>query len=259
MKAVITETQNSVLEIIFNKPENRNAMDMDFFLDFKEALEEAKSPDIRAVLLRGEGPAFSVGGNIRFFRARLEEGEGIPESAPDELHAMIELMRTLDKPVLACAHGACAGAGLSLVLACDLAIVAESTKFNLAYAGIGLSPDGGSTYFLPRHVGLKRATEIFMTGRTMNASEVLDLGLVNRVVPDEDLLSEARTFAQMLAMGPTAAFGRIKKLLLKTFDNDLKTQLALESKLFSESSFTEDFKNGVRAFLAKEMPQYQGR
>lgn len=259
MKTVITEAQDAVLEIVFNKPENRNAMEMDFFEDFKMALEEAKNTDFRAVLLRGEGAVFSVGGDIRSFSARLETGDGIPESAPDALHELIQTMQALEKPVLACAHGACAGAGLSLVLACDLAIAAESTKFNLAYAGIGLSPDGGSTYFLPRHVGLKRATEIFMTGRTMSAAEVLDLGLVNRVVPDADLFSEARNFAQMLAMGPTLAFGRIKKLLLKTFDNDLGAQLALESKLFSESSFTEDFKNGVRGFLAKEMPVYRGK
>lgn len=259
MKTVLTEKNDAVLEIIFNKPENRNAMEMDFFRDFKLALAEAKKPEFRAVLIRGEGPAFSVGGDIRSFRARLEKGEGIPEAAPDALHELIQTIRTLEKPVLACAHGACAGAGLSLTLACDLAIAAESTKFNLAYAGIGLSPDGGSTYFLPRHLGLKRATEIFMTGRTMAAQEVLELGLVNRVVPDTELLSEARNFAAMLSIGPTAAFGRIKKLLLKTFDNDLGQQLALESKLFSESSFTEDFKNGVKAFLAKEMPVYQGR
>lgn len=254
-----TEINGPVLEIILNRPEQRNAMTIELFDAFETALSRAEKPDVRAVLVRGEGKAFCVGGDIRVFAEVAGRGDFIPEAAPDHLHRSIERIRAMEKPVLAVVHGPCAGAGLSLVLACDLAVAAEDSKFNLAYVGIGLSPDGGSTYFLPRHVGMKRATEIFMTGGTMTAAEALALGLVNRVTPAEDVLEQGRAMAQILSMGPTLAYARLKKLMNVTFDNSIAEQLALESKFFSASSKTEDFREGVAAFLGKRAPEFQGK
>ena len=148
---------------------------------------------------------------------------------------------------------------MSLVLACDLAVASDDAKFNLAYVGIGLSPDGGSTFFLPRHLGLKKATEIFMMPRNISAEEALELGLINRVVPATDLLEESRAFAEKLAGGATIAFGHIKQLVRDSFRNNLHDQLILESDFVCASSQTEDFQAGVAAFLEKKPPKFTGK
>lgn len=256
---VKTERQGAVLEIIMNRGDRLNAFNLQLFEGLVQALREAEDPAIRAVILRGEGKAFSVGGDIRIFAELAASGRIVPESVPDLLHDAMTRIRQLGKPVLAVVNGACAGAGLSMALACDLVVAASDAKFNLAYTGIGLSPDGGSTYFLPRHVGLKRATEIFLTGKTMTAAEALELGLINRVESADQVLEQGRMLAQMLAAGPTAAFARLKKLLNATFDNDLAAHLKMEARLFSESSATADFQAGVKAFLEKRAPEFVGR
>lgn len=254
-----TESSGAVFEIILNNPAARNAMDLEFFDGMIAALHQAEDAAIRCVIIRGEGPLFCVGGNLKIFAKVANSGQIIPKSAPDRLHEMIHLMRRLRKPVLALVHGACAGAGLSLALACDLVFAAEGTKFNLAYVGVGLSPDGGSTYFLPRHVGMKKAMEIFLTGQTVDASEALNLGLINRILPVADFLSEGRQLAQVLAMGPTAAYGRLKSLVNQTYHNTLEQQLDAEAQFFSESSGTEDFRGAVNSFLQKQPPVFQGK
>lgn len=258
-KTVITIKEGPVLEIILNRPDRLNAMIPEMFADLKVALDEAKDKEIRAVILRGEGKGFSVGGDIREFAKLGESHQGVLPEMPDALHGCIEQIRDLAKPILAVVQGPCAGAGLSVVLACDLAIASDDCKFNLAYTGIGLSPDGSSTFFLPRHVGLKKATEIFLTGKTMTSQDVLDLGLINRVVKPDELLDQARQMAQMLAMGPTLAFAKVKQLLNQSYTNNLHDQLALETKFFCESSRTQDFRTGVKAFLEKQMPVYEGK
>lgn len=256
---VKTENKNNVFIISMNRPDRLNAMYMDLFEQMLQALKEAESAEYRSVIIRGEGKAFSVGGDIRAFSEVAQSGKEIPERGPDLLHEVMMKIRKLEKPVIASIQGACAGAGLSLVLCSDLAIAADNAKFNLAYAGIGLSPDGGSTYFLPRHVGLKNATEILLTGKTMTAEKAKDLGLINRVVKEEELIEQTEQIAMMLAMGPTAAFTKMKKLLYVTFDNTLENQLMLESKYFSQSSMSEDFKEGLTAFLEKRPPMFQGK
>jgi len=255
---VTTKREGPVFEIIMNRPDRLNALIPQMFDELIEATKHAQDKEIRSVIFRGEGKAFCVGGDIQEFAKVKASGQGVPPEMPDTLHEFIELLRNLRKPVLGVVQGPCAGAGLSLALACDLVIAADNSKFNLAYAGIGLSPDGSSSYFLPRHVGLKRATEIFMTGKTMTSDEAWELGLINRVVPADQLMTEAMQMAQMLATGPTQSYARIKELLNKSFQNDLHTHLALETKLFCECSRTYDFREGVRAFLAKEMPIFKG-
>lgn len=257
-ETVKTEKRGAVLEIVLHRPDRLNAMNRALFEGLDRAFDDASDHEIRSVLIRGEGRAFSVGGDIQVMAGFANRNEGIPPSLPALLQQIIEKIRLLEKPVLAMVHGACAGAALSLVLACDLAIASEECRLNLAFARIGLSPDGGATYFLPRHIGMKRATEIFMTGRTITAPEALDLGLIHRVVSKEDLLEEGRGLAQRLSLGPTAAFARMKKLMHKAFENSLHDQLALEAESIVESSQTKDFRSGVNAFLKKEPPSFVG-
>lgn len=266
---VKTERQGAVLEVILNRPDRLNAMNFDLIDGIYRGILQGKDPAIRAVLIRGEGRGFCAGGDIREFAKLLGSTQGaspmgvppmgVPREMPDRLHQMIEQVRALPKPVIAVVHGPCAGAGLSLVLACDLAIVSAESKFNLAYVGIGLSPDGSSSYFLPRHVGMKRALEIFLTGKNMTAEEILELGLVNRVVPAGEVLGEGRQMAQMLAMGPTACYARVKQLVNASYQNSLHDQLALETDLICKSSETDDFRAGITAFLEKRIPEFKGR
>ncbi len=256
---VKAERINGVLEITLNRPDSLNAMNEEVIEGLLQRVEETRPPEVRAVLIRGEGRGFCAGGDIRHFAKLLESGQPVPREMPDRLHEMIECLRQLPKPVLAAVHGPCAGAGFSLVLACDLAIASEESKFNLAYVGIGLSPDGSSSFFLPRHVGMKKATEIFLTGKNMTAQEVLELGLINRIVPATDLLEQGRAMARMLASGPTAAYGRVKELINSSYHNNLHDQLALEAQHICESSTTEDFRAGIAAFLAKKTPEFKGR
>ena len=259
MSDVVTTRMNqAVLEVAMNRVDRHNAMNRELIEGLQAALESARAADVRAVLLRAEGRGFSVGGDIRMFAGSIEETGGVPAEMPDALHALVEAVCELPKPVLALVHGPCAGAGMSLMMACDMAIAAADATFALAYTGIGVSPDGSSTYFLPRIVGLKKATEIFMTGGRMSAAEVLALGMINRVVPPGQLLEVGRTYAQMLASGPTFAYGRVKALLRASYANSLHDQLALETEYLVQSSKTADFKNGVTSFLAKKMPTFQG-
>ncbi len=256
--AVLFETQGSIAHIILNRPEHLNAMNIDLIEGMAQAFEKCQSDAIRVVILRANGRAFCAGGDIKKFNEFIDQGTTIPTHMPDRLHEMVETLRGLEKPVLASVHGAAAGAGAPLAIACDLVIASEDAVFNFAYARIGLTPDGSSTYFLPRHVGMKKAMEIFMTLPTYTAREAKDLGLVNWVVPAAELTKKTEEIARQLAQGPTKAFGRLKKLMSATYDNNLHDQLALETKHICESSATQDCKEGIKSFLEKRPPNFQG-
>lgn len=256
---VVTTRDGALLEIVLDRPDRLNAIEHGLVAGVRAALAEARAAEVRAVILRGAGRAFCAGGDIVLFGEMVDGGAGVDAHLPDELHAMVEDIRTLPKPVVALVHGACAGAGMSLALACDLVLAADDSFFNLAYSGIGLSPDGSSTYFLPRHLGLKKATELFFAPRKLAATEVLELGLINRIVPASELLEAGRAYCRGLAAGPTRAFAAVKALLLETYTNDLHTQLALETHYVVETSATDDFADGVRAFLAKRPASFTGR
>lgn len=257
--AVLFSTDGPIATVTLNRPEHLNAMNLDLIEGLAAAFERCRDDGIRAVVLKANGRAFCAGGDIRKFNECLERGMTIPEAMPDRLHEMVETLRNLEKPVLASVHGAAAGAGAPLAIACDLVVAAEDAVFNFAYARIGLSPDGSSTYFLPRHVGMKKVAEIFMMIPTYTAAEAKELGLVNWVVPAAQLAAKTEEIVGQLAKGPTKAYGRLKKLLNATYDNSLHDQLALETRLICESSATADFKEGIESFLAKKAPEFQGR
>ncbi|HSA58718.1 MAG TPA: enoyl-CoA hydratase-related protein [bacterium] len=257
-EAVLYEAKGAIAHVTLNRPEQMNAMNIELIDGLADAMEKARAPEIRAVVLKANGRCFCAGGDIRAFNRFLDEGKSIPAAMPDRLHEMVETMRNLEKPILASVQGPAAGAGAPLALACDLVVAAEEAIFNFAYARIGLTPDGSSTYFLPRHVGMKKATEIFMMLPTYTAKEAMELGLVNWVVPGAELASKTEAFARQLSEGPTAAFGRLKKLMNATYENTLHDQLAFETKLICDSSRTADFREGIKAFLGKRTPQFKG-
>jgi 2-(1,2-epoxy-1,2-dihydrophenyl)acetyl-CoA isomerase len=211
--------------------------------------------------LTGSGRAFCSGGDLREMQSMWQRAgriEAFLEEPLKALHDVILLIRETPIPFVAAVQGVCAGAGTNFALACDIVFAAENVGFNEAFVRIGLSPDCGGSFFLPRAVGEKLAAEIFMTGETISAEKALAIGMINRVVTAENLMNEATAMAQRLAAAPTGAIGRIKRMLNATFANDLSQQLRLEHETQIESGKSADFKEGVTAFFEKRQPQFTG-
>ncbi|MGD9630514.1 MAG: enoyl-CoA hydratase-related protein [Pyrinomonadaceae bacterium] len=260
-ETVVYETNGSVATVQMNRPDFLNALSLQLSIDLKAAIEKAIAEEVRAVILTGSGRAFCSGGDLREMKA-MGEREGNIEAFLDSplkaLHDVILLIRETPIPFLAAVNGVCAGAGTNFALACDLVIAADDSSFNEAFVRIGLSPDCGGTFFLPRAVGEKRAAELFMTGGTIEAKRAEEIGMINRVVPAAELLQEAQKLAAQLASGPTGAYGRIKRMLNASFSNDLRSQLALEAECQLESGRSSDFNEGVSAFFEKRSPIFKG-
>lgn len=255
------ELNESVAVITFNRPEALNALSLQLTKDLKSAIEKAIADNARAVVLTGEGRAFCSGGDLREMQAMWQkEGriEAFLEDPLKALHDVILLIRETPIPFIAAVQGVCAGAGTNFALACDLVFAAENASFNEAFVKIGLSPDCGGSFFLPRAVGEKRAAELMMTGDTVTAEKALQLGMINRVLPTENLMEETAKTAKKLALAPTASIGRIKKMLNASFSNDLAAQLDLEHKLQIESGKGQDFREGVQSFFEKRPPNFTG-
>jgi len=255
---VLLRRDGAVTVLQINRPAAYNALDVPTATAFLAACRElAAATDVRAIVLAGVGRSFGVGGDLA---AMLEEGGAVV--APkliDALHAAVQILAEIDAPVLASLQGAVAGGSMSLALAADLAIAAENASFNLAYARIGASSDLSSSWQLPRLVGLRRAMEIALLSDSIDAAEALRLGLVNRVVATELLEEETLALARRLAEGPTLAYGRLKRLLRRSFDSDLAGQLAAEREAFVASTGTADFAEGVAAFFDRRKPRFEGR
>ena len=258
-QAVLFEKKGPVAEMILNRPDDMNAMNIDLIEGLMAAIEKCRDPEVKAVVLKGNGKCFCAGGDIKFFKQMIDDNKLDSGFVPDRLHEMVENLRSLEKPVLASVHGPAAGAGAPLALACDLVMASDDSVFNFAYARIGLTPDGGSTFFLPRHVGAKKTAEIFMLGTTLKANEAKDFGLINWVVPANELKTKTDEMALKLALGPTKAFGRLKKLLDATHSHGLHEHLAMETKMVSAAARDEDFKEGVISFLEKRSPKFLGK
>ncbi len=256
------ELNENVAVITMNRPEALNALSLQLSVDLRQAIERAISEQARAVVLTGEGRAFCSGGDLREMQAMWQkEGriEAFLESPLEALHQVIVLIRETPIPFLAAVQGVCAGAGTNFALACDLIFAAENATFNEAFVRIGLSPDCGGSFFLPRAVGEKIAAELFMTGGTVDAARAASIGMINRVATAENLMTESLAMAQKLALAPTGAVGRIKQMLNASFSNDLSQQLELEHQLQIESGKSDDFKEGVQAFFEKRQPNFTGK
>ena len=260
---ITLDVQDGIATITLNRPESRNALSQEIregLIDYTARLEFDSK--VRCVVLRGAGDHFMAGGDIKGFRARQEMR---PEQRKAEtlkgihaLHFSIFRLRRMAKPVLASIQGAVAGAGVSFVAACDLAIAADTSFYVVAYANIGLSPDASSTYFLPRLMGLKRATELMFLAERFDAATAKEYGLINRIVPEAELEAETAKLAERLANGPTFAYGRAKALLNSSFNNTMETQLELEGHSIADCMATEDHVEGVNAFLEKRRPTFKG-
>lgn len=253
---LILRREGAIAHLRFNRPPSLNALDSAMAKTLLAATEElARDKSVRAVVLSGEGKGFMAGGDIGQMKT---DPQAIPRDLIDPLHAALSNLASLDAPVIASVHGVVAGAGLSVMLSADLAIAAEGTRFVLAYLNLGASCDGGSSFALPRVVGLRKAMEIALLNETFDAAEALRLSLVNRVVPAVELAAETNKLAQRLANGPTLAVGRIRRLMRQSFSSDFATQLDAEKDAFAASTTTRDFAEGVRAFLEKRPPRFEG-
>lgn len=255
------EFNENVATITFNRPEALNALSLQLSKDVRAAIEKAVADNARAVVLTGEGRAFCSGGDLREMQSMWQK-EGRIEAFLEEplkaLHDVILLIRETPIPFVAAVQGVCAGAGTNFALACDIVLAAENASFNEAFVRIGLSPDCGGSFFLPRAVGEKLAAELMMTGDTVSAERALSIGMINRVVPQNELMTEATAMANRLALAPTAAIGRVKRMLNASFSNDLSQQLTLEHECQIESGRGNDFKEGVSAFFEKRPPNFTG-
>ena len=255
------EMRGSVALLTLNRPESLNALTTEVGRDFKAAVGELRGLGARAVVITGAGRAFCAGGDLREMQ-KIAEREGKVDAFFDEplrlLNECILLIRQTPVPFIAAVNGAASGGGCNFALACDLVIAGESARFNQAFIKIGLNPDCGGTFILPRLIGWKRAAELMMTGEVTTAARALEMGMINSVVPDDQLLAQALAMADKLAAAPTAAIGRIKELLEASATNDCESQLELERKAQIQSGQTRDFREGVAAFLEKRPPKFSG-
>jgi len=257
---LLFDLSDHVARITLNRPKAANGIDLALGRDLMHvAIRCDEDPDVRAVLLTGAGRMFCAGGDLKSFASF---GDDLPAALKEltvYLHAATSRLARMNAPLVVAVNGAAAGAGMSLAVAGDLVVAAASAKFTMAYTAAGLSPDGSSTYCLPRLIGLRRTQELMFTNRRLSAEEALEWGLVNRVVPDEALLDEAGALAAQLAQGPTRAFGSVKTLLDASFSGTLETQMELEARAIAAMAGTPDGKEGIQAFLEKRRPAFSGR
>ncbi len=259
---VLCEIRDHVAWVTMNRPQALNALNHELTVALREAILPLEYDDsVRAVVIQG-GEHFMAGGDLKWFHSMLdapaEENLVRMEGFIDSVHGLIVAIRRMPKPVVASVRGATAGFGLSLMMACDLAIAADDSYFTLAYCLIGASPDGGSTYSLPRLVGLRKAMEIALLGDRFDAKTALEHSLVNKVVPAADIAAETEKLARRLAAGPTKVYGRTKALLQASLNNSLDSQLRAEAEAFARSATEHDFAEGISAFVGKRRPEFTG-
>ena len=251
------ELKDHVARITLNRPDSGNALDGEMGRELMHAaIRTSEDRAVRAVLLTGAGRMFCVGGDLKGFAAQGERLSAHLKELAGMLHMAISRFVRMDAPLLVAVNGVAGGGGMSFVLAADLVLAAESGKFTMAYTKAGLSPDGGSTYFLPRIVGVRRALELALTNRVLSAREAYEWGLVTRVVADAALAAEAQTLAAQLASGATRAYGAAKRLLHHSFAESLETQMELEAQAIAEQARGTDAREGIAAFIAKRAPRY---
>jgi 2-(1,2-epoxy-1,2-dihydrophenyl)acetyl-CoA isomerase len=256
---LLFDLSDHVAKITLDRPDAANGIDLALGRDLmRVAIRCDEDPDVRAVLLTGAGKMFCAGGDLKSFASFGDDLPAALKELTTYLHAATSRLARMDAPLVVAVNGAAAGAGMSLAVAGDLVVAAASAKFTMAYTAAGLSPDGSSTYYLPRLIGLRRTQELMFTNRRLSADEALEWGLVNRVVPDEALLDEAGKLAAQLAQGPTRAHGTLKTLLDASFSGTLETQMELEARGIAVMAGTPDGKEGIQAFLEKRRPTFTG-
>ncbi len=259
-EVVQMERNGGVATIRMNRPERMNA----YNFEMGEALlatvsAAAADPAVRCLVLTGTGKAFSAGGDVESFAAFQDEGPAKFMGLAIGLHALIATLRRAPKPVIAAVNGVAAGAGFSIALACDVAVAASSARFTLGYQNIGLSPDGGMTFFLARAVGAQRAMEMTLFSRVLPAARAAEWGLVQEIFPDAEFAARTAALASLLAAGPTLAYARAKELYNRALSQPLESQLEEERQNIARCAGSRDFREGIHAFLDKRPARFEGR
>ena len=250
---------DGVATVTLNRPDAFNAFNMKLGREiFDVALEVDEDPAVRCVVLTGAGKAFCAGGDVREFVDHLGRIGAHVKELTTYLHGAVSRLARADKPVIVGVNGIAAGGGFALALTGHIVVAAESARFTMAYSKIAATPDGSSSYFLPRLVGLRRAFDLYLTNRVLSAKEALEWGLVTRVVPDAEFRSAVDALARELAQGPTKAFGAAKRLFHQSTWESLETQMELEAQAIARSGHTADFREGVTAFATKKTPTFTG-
>ncbi|MGE0724042.1 MAG: enoyl-CoA hydratase/isomerase family protein [Alphaproteobacteria bacterium] len=259
---VLLQVDGPIARVTLNRPTVLNALEPGMaaaLLDVLQRLE--RDPSVRVVVLNGAGAAFMAGGDVKMFASLAplpaEERRRKIIGLISTFHAIVLTLRRMPQPVIASVHGACAGGGLSLMAACDLVVAAASASFSLAYVRIATSPDGGSTHFLPRAIGQKRAMELALLSDRFDGARAEAIGLINRSVPDDRLAAETTAMAERLAKGPREAIARTKRLIRDSFEQPIEVQLQAELESFAEMSTTADFVEGVTAFAEKRAANFE--
>lgn len=261
LQTIDFRVEDGVATICLNRPAQRNAINLRMAQEFLEVARRiAADPSVRAVLISGNGPALTVGGDISYFLEGGGEGyDRLFERMIWPFHEAFGILSRLEAPIVAAAHGAVAGGGMGFVYAADLVLAATGTRFVPAFAAIGLSGDGGGTYHLPRLIGPRRAAQAYLRNTPISVEEALDWGLVNEIVPADELHARAAALARELAEGPTVAFATMRALLRESWGNDLTGQLAAELRGTKKTGITRDAAGAFTAFAEKRTPTFEGR
>jgi len=262
---VRVEVEAGIGKLILNRTQAMNALNLDMARAIRIATQQLGCDDqVRVVVMYTEGPFFMAGGDIAYFGEvgalpTQQQKDYATQQLIQEAHLAVRAIRSMPKPMLASVAGGAAGIGISYIAACDFAIAADNCTFTTAYMGLGTTPDGGATFHLPRLMGLKQAAELIMLSDRFDSQRALQLGLLNKAVPAEQLAEETAKLAQRLANGPTFAYARAKQLLNTSLSNSLDQQLEAEQASFLACSRSADFNEGVAAFAAKRKPRFSGK
>lgn len=257
MNSILTEEKNNVLVVTLNRPEKLNCFNREMALQLISVLDNAENNNnIRAIIITGMGKAFCAGQDLS--EAIDPNGPGIKKIVGEHYNPIILKIRSIEKPIIGVINGVAAGAGANIALACDIIYASKSASFIQAFSKIGLIPDSGGTYTLPRLVGFNLASALMISGDKLSADDAKNFGIVYKVFDEENLMELSIASAIKIAAMPTKAIGLTKRLLNKTYSNSLEQQLLLEKNLQIEAANTSDYKEGVNAFLEKRSPYFKG-
>lgn len=257
MSFIISHSKEQVCYITLSRPDKFNSFCREMAFELHKALDVAKNdPEIRCLVISGEGKAFCAGQDLG--EAIENNGIELEQIVTEHYNPIIERIRKIEKPVIAAVNGVAAGAGANIALCCDIVLASESASFIQAFSKIGLIPDSGGTFFLPRLIGVQRATALMMTGEKVGAQDAVQMGMIYKCFPAEQFQEAVQKFAEQLAQMPTKGLGLTKRLLNESWQNDLSQQLKLEGAVQVEASETHDYREGVRAFLEKRPAQFKG-
>lgn len=259
MESILTKIENNIATLTLNRPEVFNSFNREMALLLQSELDACeKNPEVRAIIITGSGKAFCAGQDLKEVTSP-ELNPGFKKILEEHYNPIISRIRNIEKPIIGAINGVAAGAGANIALACDVVIASENASFIQAFSKIGLVPDSAGTFFLPRLIGFQKASALMMLGDKVSAQEAEKLGMVYKVVSSENFSEEVNTIANTLANMPTKALGLTKRLLNNSMQNSLEEQLNLESKLQIESAQSDDYAEGVDAFVNKRNPNFKGK